>query len=77
MYSILHLEKLGNKVSCQNNTEGVRDIWHILQPLREVWIKVGLEKLENHKGVVVKLLLDSGAIDLITNSHLLIWELII
>jgi len=36
-----------------------------------------LEKLENHKGVVVKLLLDSGAIDLITNSHLLIWELII
>jgi len=64
MYSILHLEKLGNKVSCQNNTEGVRDIWHILQPLREVWIKVGLEKLENHKGVVVKLLLDSGAIDL-------------
>jgi len=64
MYSILHLEKLGNKVSCQNNTEGVRDIWHILQPLREVWIKVGLEKLENNKGVVVKLLLDSGAIDL-------------
>ena len=29
--------------------------------LREVWMKVGLEKLENHKGVAVKALLDSGA----------------
>ena len=26
IYSLLHPEKLGNKVSCQDNTEGVRDI---------------------------------------------------
>ena len=32
-----------------------------LQPLREVWMKVGLEKLESHEGVAVKALLDSGA----------------
>ena len=32
----------------------------ILQPLREVWIKVGLEKIESHKGVAVKALLDSS-----------------
>ena len=33
----------------------------MLRLLREVWMKVGLEKLENHKGVAVKALLDSGA----------------
>ena len=32
-----------------------------LWPLREVWMKVGLEKLDTHEGVTVKALLDSGA----------------
>ena len=50
---------LGNKVFCQSNTEGVRDVQYILWPLKEVWIKVGLEKLENYEGVAVKALLDS------------------
>jgi len=31
-----------------------------LKPLREVWLEVGIEKLDNHKGVTVKVLLDSG-----------------
>ena len=69
MYSVLCPEKLGNKVSCQSNTEGVRDIWHMLWPLREVWMKIGLEKLENHKGVVVKALLDSGATGLFMDAQ--------
>jgi len=29
--------------------------------ITEVWIKVGIEKLNNHEGVTVKALLDSGA----------------
>ena len=37
---------------------------HTLKPLREVWMRIGLEKLENHEGVAVKALLDSGAIGL-------------
>ena len=61
MYSVLHPGKLGNKLNFANNTERVRDMRRTLQPLREVWMKVGLEKLENHEGVVVKALLDSGA----------------
>jgi len=32
-----------------------------LKPLREVWLEVGIEKLDNHEGVMVKALLDSGA----------------
>ena len=64
LYSVLHPEKLGNKFNCTNTTEKVRDVQCTLWPLREVWIKVGLEKLENHKGVAVRALLDSGAIGL-------------
>ena len=59
LYSVLCLEKLGNKFNCTNTTERVRDVQCTLQPLREVWMKVGLEKLENYKGVVVRALLDS------------------
>ena len=36
MYSVLYPERLENKVSCQDNTEGVRDVQYILQLLREV-----------------------------------------
>jgi len=57
-------EKLGNKWNSTNTTERVRDIRHTIRPLREVWLKVGLEKLESHEGVAVRALLDSGATDL-------------
>ena len=68
MYSILHLEKLGNKLISTNTTERVRDIWCTLQLLREVWLKVGLEKLESHEGVAVKALLDSGVTGLFMDT---------
>ena len=38
-----------------------RDIRRTLKPLRKVWLEVGIEKLDNHEGVMVKALLDSGA----------------
>jgi len=41
-------------------TERVRDVQHMLWLLREVWMKVGLEKLESHERIAVKALLDSG-----------------
>ena len=68
LYSVLHPEKLGNKFNCTNTTERVRDIQHTLWPLREVWMKVGLEKLENHEGVAVRALLDSGATGLFMDT---------
>ena len=61
LYSVLCPEKLGNKIKFSNTTERARDVWRSLWPLREVWMKVGLEKLESHEGVAVKALLDSGA----------------
>jgi len=63
----LHPEKLSNKLNSINITERVRDIQYTLWPLREVWLKVGLEKLENHEEVAVKALLDSGATGLFMN----------
>ena len=45
----------------KHNTEGARIVRCTLRPLREVWMKVGLEKLDMHEGVTVKALLDSGA----------------
>ena len=61
MYSVLRLEKLGNKLNFAKNTKRVREVRRTLWPLREVWMKVGLEKLESHKGITVKALLDSRA----------------
>jgi len=29
--------------------------------LREVWLNIGVEKIDIHKGVMIKALLDSGA----------------
>ena len=63
----MHPEKLSNKLNSINITERVRDIQYTLWPLREVWLKVGLEKLENHEEVAVKALLDSGATGLFMN----------
>ena len=68
VYSVLHPEKLGNKLNSIDTTERVKDIQCTLWPLREVWLKVGLEKLENHEGVAVKALLDSRATGLFINT---------
>ena len=45
----------------KDDTEGAREVRCTLWPLREVWMKVGLEKLNTHEGVTVKALLDSEA----------------
>ena len=68
LYSVLRPEKLGNKIKFSNTTERARDVRRSLRPLREVWMKVGLEKLESHEGVAVKALLDSGATDLFMDT---------
>ena len=68
VYSVLYPEKLGNQLNFTNTTERVRDIQCTLQLLRDVWLKVGLKKLKNHEGVVVKALLDSGATGLFIDT---------
>ena len=38
-----------------------RVVRHTMRLLREVWMRIGLEKIDIHEGVTVKVLLDSGA----------------
>ena len=38
-----------------------RVVRHMMRPLREVWMRIGLEKIDTHEGVTVKALLDNGA----------------
>ena len=45
-----------------------RDVRRTLKPLREVWLEVGIEKLDNHEGVTVKALLDSGATEIFVDK---------
>ena len=68
MYSILRPGKLGNKLKFTNTAERVKDIWCTLRLLREVWMKVGLEKLKSHEGIAVKALLDSRATGLFMDT---------
>ena len=64
----MHPEKLGNKLNLSNITKRIRDVWHTLQLLWEVWMKVGLKKLENHEGIAVKALLNSEATGLFMDT---------
>jgi len=59
-YSALS-SRIMNKGLADDNTEGTRDLRRTMQPLKEVWMQVGLEKIDSHEGVSVKALLDSGA----------------
>ena len=38
-----------------------RDVRRIFKMLREVWLNIGVEKIDIHEGVIVKALLDSSA----------------
>ena len=46
-----------------------RVVKHTMQPLRAVWMKVGLEKVDTHERVTVDVLLDSGATGLFMNKE--------
>jgi len=38
-----------------------RVVRQMMRPLREVWMRIGMEKINTHEGVTVKALLDSRA----------------
>jgi len=47
-----------------------REVRRTLKLLREVWLNIGLEKVNTHEGVSVKALLDSGAMGLFMSKGL-------
>ena len=47
-----------------------REVRETFKPLREVWMNVGIEKIDTHEGRTVKALLDSGATELFMSKSL-------
>jgi len=47
-----------------------REVRQTFKPLREVWMNVGIEKVDTHEGRTVKALLDSGAMGLFMSKGL-------
>ena len=50
--------------------EEVREVRQTFKPLREVWMNVGIEKVDTHKGRTVRALLDSGEMGLFMSKGL-------
>ena len=50
--------------------EEAREVRQTFKPLREVWMTVGIEKIDTHKGQTVKALLDSGAMGMFMSKGL-------
>ena len=48
----------------------VREVRRTFKPLREVWMNVGIEKVNTHEGRTIKALLDSGATELFMSKSL-------
>jgi len=56
------------KVQPKKEVKIERDVRRTVKMITEVWMKVGIEKLDNHKGVTVKALLDSGVTGLFADQ---------
>jgi len=46
-----------------------RKVRRTFKMLREVWLNIGVEKTDIHKGVIVKVLLDSGITEIFMNRR--------
>jgi len=47
-----------------------RDIRRMFKMLREVWLSIGVEKVDTHEGVTVKALLDSGTMGMFIDKKI-------
>jgi len=47
-----------------------RDIRRTFKILREVWLDIRIEKVNMHKGITIKVLLDSGTIGMFMNREI-------
>ena len=50
--------------------EEAREVRRTFKPLREVWMNVGIEKVDMHEGRIIRVLLDSRAMDLFMSKGL-------
>jgi len=58
----------GKSAAKEGNTQ--REVKRTFKILREVWISIGVEKLDMYKGITIKVLLDSGATGMFINKRM-------
>ena len=49
---------------------GQRDVRRTFKMLEEMWLNIGVEKVDTHEGVIVKALLDSGAMEIFMDKKM-------
>jgi len=59
----------GEKVKETPKKKEEKVLRHTMRPLREVWMRIGMEEIDTHEGVIVKVLLDSGAIGIFVDKQ--------
>jgi len=47
-----------------------RDVKRTFKILREVWLDIGIEKVDMHKGIIVKVLFNSSAMEMFMNREM-------
>ena len=50
----------------------VREVRRMFKILKEVWIDIGIKKVDTHKGIMVKALLDSGMTEMFMDKKIVV-----
>ena len=45
-----------------------KEVQRTFKMLKEVWLNIGIERIDTHKGVTIKVLLDSGTMGMFMNK---------
>jgi len=59
----------GDLKSTAKERSSQREVRRTFKMLREVWLNIGIEKIDTYKGVAVKVLLDSSAIEMFMDKR--------
>jgi len=59
----------GEPESAARERDSRKEVRRTFKMLREVWLNIGVEKIDTHKGIMIKVLLDSGATGMFMNRQ--------
>jgi len=62
--------QLGEPESAAREGGSQKEVRRTFKMLREVWLNIGVEKIDTHEGVMIKALLDSGATEMFMDRQM-------
>jgi len=60
----------GEPESAARDGDSQKEVRRTFKMLREVWLNIGVEKIDTHKGMIIKVLLDSGVIGMFIDRQM-------